>query len=172
MSKKFFPIRIYKRRDRESERTLCVELGKVDYHHIAPSIYRRRNMVDVEITIRKSGEDDVFTVQGAIWNCRHTDILCGGQCDEELSYILRTRQVGAEARRFLSALLPIWRVYHLSKPTPEIRDMFEKLWELAGNDGWESGPDSPEWIGDPTPLLAAVAGINVPADAISWWEKC
>lgn len=56
--------------------------GKVDFYGSG----RKVNDVEVEVELRhnKDGEA-VFSASGEIWNARHTDIICAGQCLDEIA---------------------------------------------------------------------------------------
>lgn len=53
-----------------------------------------------------------FSACGNIWNTRHTDIICGGQCLDELNKIAEIHAV-AEFRE----VYDLWKKYHLNGMT-------------------------------------------------------
>lgn len=75
-------------------------LGKVDYYRIG-----RRNcqaVLEWELT-----DDGRFSMSGDIWNNRHTDIVCGGQCvDEVVAYFPHDKK----AQR----MCEVWKRWHLN----------------------------------------------------------
>lgn len=107
------------------------ELGKIDYMHMG----RRNNAVDLEVELRedKYGRP-VFSARGRIWNTRHTDVVCAGQCLDEIV----KRTIDLYANRTLDTFLYIyslWKKYHLNDMhagTPEQEEAVNK-WKEAGN---------------------------------------
>ena len=58
-----------------------IELGKIDYLGIG----RKENLVTVEVELEEREEGKVeFSCCGNIWNRIKSDILCGGQCLDEI----------------------------------------------------------------------------------------
>lgn len=121
--------------------------GKIAYNS-----NRRTNLVEVEMELRNRGGEDTFTIDrktgkktftgktpiytelsicGSIWNCKHTDILCGGQC---LDTIAEYRDQLTEPELF-DELLQLWEKYHLNgmhAGTPEQEKAIEE-WKAEGN---------------------------------------
>lgn len=50
--------------------------GKIDYNHSGC----RNCTVEVEVELRDKNGEYEFSACGDIWNPRHTDVYCGGQC--------------------------------------------------------------------------------------------
>lgn len=77
-----------------------MELGKVDYNGSG----RKNCMATLEWELTDTGN---FSMSADIWNPRHTDIYCGGQCvDEVVAYFPNNAKVQRMAE--------IWRLYHLN----------------------------------------------------------
>lgn len=113
---------------------------------------RRTNLVTVTVELRQCGGKDTFTVDrttgaktitgrtpryvelsicGDIWNCRRTDIVCGGQC---LDTIREYRAQLSDPALF-DELFILWQSYHLNgmhAGTPDQERMI-KEWLAAGN---------------------------------------
>lgn len=74
-------------------------IGKVDYNNSG-----RRNC---EAVITWELENGRFTMSAEIWNPRHTDIYCGGQCvDTVAAYFPNNAKV--------QRMLAIWQDWHLN----------------------------------------------------------
>lgn len=121
--------------------------GKIAYNS-----NRRTNLVEIDVELRNRGGEDTFTIDrktgektftgktpiytelsicGSIWNCKHTDILCGGQC---LDTIAEYRDQLTEPELF-DELLQLWEKYHLNgmhAGTPEQEQAIEE-WKAEGN---------------------------------------
>ena len=92
---------------------------------------KKINLVTVSVELRTRGGEPTFTINkdgekiptgkttpvyvefsacGNIWNAKHTDIVCGGQCLDEINGFLaqlNDRQTFAEIYKF-------WKKYHLN----------------------------------------------------------
>lgn len=113
---------------------------------------RRVNAVTIELELRQRGGqttfiDDPYTgrrvitgktpeflelaICGEIWNARHTNIVCAGQC---LDAIAEYRQELSDPETF-DVLYDLWKKYHLNGAhagTPEQERAIEE-WKRAGN---------------------------------------
>ncbi len=76
-----------------------IELGKIDYNNVG----RRNHLATIEFSFDGSR----FSASANIWNTRNTDIVCGGQCLEEVCAYFPNND---HAQR----LLAIWREWHLN----------------------------------------------------------
>ena len=98
--------------------------GKIDYSGKGRKAYA----VDIEVELREDRfERPVFTVCGNIWNTKHTDIVCGGQCLDEIA-----RYVHNPEFKFWYTM---WKKYHLNDMnagTPEQEEAIRQ-WKEAGN---------------------------------------
>ena len=106
-----------------------VQLGKIAYCG-----KRRVNAVDVEIELRECGGEPTFTMEkgeriytgettptyielsicGNIWNGQHTDIVCGGQCIDEIAKYINTPKMQA-----IQAMWKKWHLNGMNAGTPE-----------------------------------------------------
>lgn len=101
------------------------ELGKVDYlnHN------RKDCAVEVEIELREKDNKVVFSSYGRVWNARHTDIYCGGQCLDEIKGLLPDNET-------FNKIYRLWKLYHLNdmhSGTPS-QEKAIREWESCGND--------------------------------------
>lgn len=93
-----------------------IQLGKIAYWG-----NRKINAVDVEIEVRECGGEPTYrgglfcgytptytelSICGNIWNARHTDIVCGGQCIDEIAKYIHSPKV--------QAIQAMWKKYHLN----------------------------------------------------------
>ena len=80
-----------------------ISFGKVDFYGTG----RRINEVTVEVELReKENGEKVLSICGNVWNAKHTDIVCGGQCLEELNEIVHAP--------LIHKLYRLWKLYHLN----------------------------------------------------------
>lgn len=79
------------------------EFGKVDYlnHN------RKDCAVEVEVELREKDDKIVFSACGRVWNARHTDIYCGGQCLDEIKELIPDNETFNKIHR-------LWKLYHLN----------------------------------------------------------
>lgn len=113
---------------------------------------RKANLVTVDVCLERKGGETTFTIDrktgektitgktptyvelsicGSIWNQRHTDVVCGGQC---LDTIAECRNQLEEPEVF-DELYNLWKNYHLNgmhAGTPEQEAAIE-AWEAQGN---------------------------------------
>lgn len=89
---------------RNDERTRTFNFGKVAYWPTS----RKSNAVEVRISLRKldNGQFE-FSACGDIWNCRHTDILSGGQNLDTIHDYIKNNAVFNE-------IYDIWCNFHLN----------------------------------------------------------
>lgn len=83
------------------------DFGKIAYDN--PN--RKTNAVTVEVELTVDNfERPIFTASGDIWNCKHTDIVCGGQClDEIAKHRRQLSNVGT-----FNFIYMMWQKYHLN----------------------------------------------------------
>ena len=88
----------------EKEQRRLFNFGKVAYWPTS----RKSNAVTVEIGMKRlrSGEYE-FTACGDIWNCRGTDILCGGQCLDTIREYVKDNDIFDE-------IYKLWSSFHLN----------------------------------------------------------
>lgn len=89
---------------------------------------KKINDVDVELELKEENGKSKMSICGNIWNNLHTDIICGGQClDEMLPFFKRNNL-------FLK-LYGWWKKYHLNNMHPECEHQREAGWcELANKE--------------------------------------
>lgn len=122
-----------------------IEFGKIDYNHSG----RRNCLVTIDIEIRQRGGEKTFTIDpktkeriytgkttpiynelsicGNIWNPRHTDIYCSGQCLDTIAEYIHTP--------LFKELYKYWKLYHLNgmhAGTPEQEKAIAE-WKASGN---------------------------------------
>ena len=122
--------------------------GKIKYTNKS----KRVNLVEVDVELRRKGGETTFTIDpktkektitgktpeylelsicGTIWNARHTDCVCGGQC---LDTIAKFRNQLSDPKLF-DTLLYLWNNFHLNgmhAGTPEQEQAIEE-WKAEGN---------------------------------------
>ena len=122
--------------------------GKIKYTSQKKAV----NLVTVDVELRRRGGEITFTIDrktgektitgktpeyvelsicGSIWNSRHSDIVCGGQC---LDTIAKYKEQ-LEDKEVFETLYNLWKKYHLNgmhAGTPEQEDVIEE-WKAEGN---------------------------------------
>lgn len=96
--------------------------GKIDYNGTGA----RRNLVTVEVEYRNEDGRDVFSACGNIWNARHTDIICGGQCLDTIAEYIKTP--------LFNEILRLWKQYHLNEMHPECEHQRAAGWREQANE--------------------------------------
>ena len=80
------------------------DFGKIAYYG-----NRRENRVTVEVELRtKDNGEQEFSACGNVWNKFSTDIICGGQCLDEIA----NSPVGSNAT--FKTIYRLWKLYHLN----------------------------------------------------------
>lgn len=75
---------------------------------------RKINQPEVELTLKYNKDNKpVMTISGEIWNSRHTDCLCCGQCLEEMASFVALRNDPT-----FNKLYYLWLNYHLNDMVP------------------------------------------------------
>lgn len=91
----------YYRRDNESSRKF--QFGKIAFW----PTNRKSNLVEVEICLNKQDNGEYeFTACGAIWNCRHTDHISGGQNLDEIKKFVNDP--------VFNEIYDLWKRFHLN----------------------------------------------------------
>ena len=86
----------------------------IDFGKIAFYGKRKVNRVTVEVELRDGGKGPVFSACGNVWNAVGSDIVCGGQCLDEIAKFVR----GPAFRKVFGW----WKKYHcndMHAGTPE-----------------------------------------------------
>lgn len=113
-----------------TERKITFELGKVDSGYYKDN--KKRCLVTVEFSYRiPKNDQNYIALSGNIWNASKSDLLVFGQCLDKLISEDISSQLTADAREILKRLHAIWNEYHLSKPTSEIDELYDELFELG-----------------------------------------
>ena len=70
---------------------------------------RRINTPEVEVELRDTQKGPELSICGSVWNSKHTDIVMGGQCLDEMSRIddLNNNELFMKLYRW-------WKKYHLN----------------------------------------------------------
>lgn len=87
-----------------------ISFGKIDWYGHG----RRNCRVEVELRLEDTDQGAVFAASAKVWNPRGTDIVCGGQCLEELVPFIPDPA--------FQEIVHLWRRYHLNNMhagTPE-----------------------------------------------------
>lgn len=80
-----------------------VEFGKIDYLGTG----RRENLVTIELELKEREEGKLeFSCCGNVWNRVKSDILCGGQCLDEIKDYIDTP--------LFVKIYRLWKLYHLN----------------------------------------------------------
>ena len=94
--------------------------GKIDYYGRG----RKINSVDVKVELSDKG---VFTASANIWNSKHTDCVCGGQCLDEVAKYVKSDK--------FKKIYRLWELYHLNDMHPGTEKQEEAL-KAAGLNRW------------------------------------
>lgn len=94
--------------------------GEVDYLGHG----RKDCAVEVEMNYKDRGDGRrELSICGDIWNARHSDIYCGGQCLDTIAEYVRTP--------LFKKLHHLWKLYHLNAMHPECVHQYELGWTEA-----------------------------------------
>lgn len=117
---------------------------KINFNKIAYTGKTKRNSVDIEIELTEKECTNFETLQrenmkvlsicGNIWDGVHYDIVCGGQCLDEI----KTTAIGKNPK-FLK-LFNLWGKYHLNDLKPGTKKQCQSvdLWRKENNlTGWK-----------------------------------
>ena len=94
--------------------------GKIDFYGRG----RKINSVEVDVELSDKG---VFTASGTIWNSKHTDCVCGGQCLDTIAKYIKNPT--------FKKIHGLWKQYHLNDmPAGTVRQ--EEALDAAGLTGY------------------------------------
>ena len=93
-----------------------LKFGKIDYFGRG----RKINAVDVSIELKNKENKEILSICGNIWNSKHSDLICGGQCLDELYEFLKNDEKFIEVYR-------LWKLYHLNDMHPGTKRQEEFL---------------------------------------------
>lgn len=105
------------------QETKTISFGKYD----CTDNGKRDNEIEIEINLEYKKQKPVFSVSGRIWNNLHTDIICGGQCLDEMKSHVHNP--------VFNEIYDLWKKYHLNDlhaGTKEQEKAIEK-WKNQGN---------------------------------------
>jgi len=98
------------------------DFGKIDYTGTGRKAYA----VEIEVELKEDHfERPVFSVCGSIWNTKHTDIVCGGQCLDEIANYVHTPE--------FVFWYDMWKKYHLNDMHPGTPEQEKALDEWMGD---------------------------------------
>lgn len=92
--------------DIRKEYTKTFEFGKV-----ADSGTIKRNLVELDVTLKIEGKKIVFSASGSVWNHIHTDIIRGGQCIDDVYSEFKGQ---LKNRKQYEAIMALWEKWHLN----------------------------------------------------------
>ena len=84
-----------------------LNFGKIDWNGTG----RKINLVTVEINLKETENGPAFTASANVWNSKRTDILCGGQCLDDLVPFFHDNKV-------YMTIFSMWQKYHLNDMHP------------------------------------------------------
>lgn len=102
--------------------TRTFNFGKVDYYGNG----RKINAVEVIIVLQNIDEGYAFSACGYIWNIRHSNIVMGGQCFDEIKELL------GDSNSTFNEIYRLWKTYHLNDMHPECEHQRELGWPEFG----------------------------------------
>lgn len=82
------------------------------FDKVAYNSTRRVNLPTIEMELRYKDNDmsrPVLSICGDLWNARHTDIVMGGQCLDEMAQL-----DGLSCNPLFRKLYRLWKAYHLN----------------------------------------------------------
>lgn len=97
--------------------------GKIDYEGKGIA----RNIVTVDMEYKTDGDKKRFSVSASVWNARRSDILCGGQCLDDIAPYM-------EGNAVFSEILRLWHLYHLNDMHPECEHQAAAGWRAKASE--------------------------------------
>jgi len=95
-----------------------IDFGTIDYYNNGKS---NRVNISLELKEKENGQL-VFSASGEVWNARHNDIICGGQClDELLPYF--------KNNKLFTKIYYLWKNYHLNDMHAECEHQHALGWQ-------------------------------------------
>lgn len=83
------------------------DFGCIDFEGRGKAV----NRVTVEMEYQTEGDKKRFSVCGNVWNARHSDVVCGGQCLDTIAPYMNNP--------VFSEIYRLWELYHLNDMHPE-----------------------------------------------------
>lgn len=93
------------------------DFGYIDFENRG----KAKNRVTVEMEYKQDGDKKVFSVFADVWNTRHSDIVCGGQCLDTIAPYINNP--------VFSEILRLWKLYHLNDLHPECEHQHAAGWD-------------------------------------------
>ena len=81
------------------------EFGNVDWNGTG----RKINKVTIAVNLRDTAKGPDFSASGDVWNSKHTEIIYGGQCLDELDTVSTLHN-----NPLFSKIYRLWKLYHLN----------------------------------------------------------
>lgn len=111
-----------------SKQSRTFQLGKIAYNG-----NRRINMAEIKICLWYDDKSrPVFSASGDIWNSRHTDIVCGGQCFDTLSHYFHHN-------RLFALISNLWTRNHLNDMNAGTPEQTKALMEGVASEELKTG---------------------------------
>ena len=101
-----------------------IDFKKID----SCGIGRKINKVTIEIELQERENKKILSICGNVWNIRNTDIICSGQCLDELQPFFKNNKLFKEVYR-------LWKLYHLNNMHAGTRKQ-EKFLKKHGVENW------------------------------------
>lgn len=83
------------------------EFGKIDYNNAG----RKTHLVSLEMTLKVINNKPIFSATGEVWNSRHSDIVMGGQCIDDIYNEFKCQ---LENRKLYESIMTLWEKWHLN----------------------------------------------------------
>lgn len=85
-----------------------------------------RNHVTVEVEYKQDGNKRRFSASANVWNTRHSDVVCGGQCLDTIALYINDP--------VFSEIYRLWDLYHLNDMHPACEHQAAQGWEEIAKD--------------------------------------
>lgn len=95
-----------------------INFGTIDFYN-----NNGYNEVEINLELKENEKGQlVFSASGSVWNARHTNIICGGQClDDLLPYF--------KNNKLFNKIYYLWQNYHLNDMHPECEHQHTLGWQ-------------------------------------------
>ena len=97
------------------------DFGCIDFENRGEA----RNRVTVEMEYEQDGAKKRFSVYANVWNTRHSDIVCGGQCLDTIAPYMESP--------VFSEIFRLWEAYRLNDMHPECEHQRAAGWDKLAN---------------------------------------
>lgn len=105
-----------------------ISFGKIAYQN-----KNKINEVTVELELRETKDGPVFSASCDVWNSRHTGIVMGGQCLDDVQPYMNGNPLFDE-------IVDLWKKHHLNDMNPGTSEQMQCIKdhkdEINENDGW------------------------------------